>query len=172
MWATTLQSFDTFISHWLHEFCTRHRQKWQLDNLTKTWPNSLFSFRNLYFLKLACNVTISTFNHHSYIYTIYNQRKHRSHALSTIWIPVKGFQIEISLKSFLQLSVFLIILTPDWHIISCSKGSGCKNRKWRFPTCREGVTICGKPHLLLVFLSLLLKPLRFHRRLGSLENKP
>ena len=39
--------------------------------------------------------------------------------------------------------------------LSCSKGSGFKSRKWRFSTCREGVTICGKPHLPLCLLFLL-----------------
>ena len=163
MWATTLQSFDTFISHWLHEFCTRHRQKSTDKRLLTTWQRlgQIVFFRfvtSIFKVSMQCDY--------------FNFLPPFIHLYYTYWIPVKGFQIEISLESFLQLSVFLIILTPDWHIISCSKGSGCKDRKWRFPTCREGVTICGKPHLPLVFLSLLLKPTVFHSRLGSLENKP
>ena len=45
----------------------------------------------------------------------------------------------------------MIILTPDWHILAL-KDPDVRTGNDGFPLVGEGVTICGKPHLLLVLL--------------------
>ena len=84
-------------------------------------------------LSLGATATQRTFLWHDTSHCTLNSTRHMSVDIN--WkLIIEIFSIYANLKTHYYI---LIISLLDWPIISCSKGSGCKNRKWRFPTCRE-----------------------------------